>query len=662
MNAKIKSISIENFKGAKKAEYTFGDKTIIFGANATGKTTIADAVWWLLFNKDSQGNEKFSIRPLDSGGKQIDNVEISVTAVLDIDGKEMTLRKVQKQNWVKKRGESEAKLQGNVDSYEVDGYPKAEKDYKECVAQIIGEDLFKILTSPTYFPNMKWQKQRSILMRFVTDISDVELARQDEQFSKLIEELEKAPSTDDIKKKYQKSLSEWKEKQKELPVRIDEAEKQKVDIDIAELELLKNSLNEQIAKNKASQEDISKQFEEQQKASDGVMELRFKLSDLVRKANEELFKKRRELQSQIDEKNQHLFDIRNGIQKNDREIAGYEQDIESGEKERKRLLEEWQRVKEEKFDENTAICPTCHRELPQEERASLLSAFVKSKTERIAKIEKDGLEIKADIENAKAMIPKLRNCNKENLANKEKLEKEVADLENRMKELPEKADVSEDEEIKEITQQIAEKEAAMNQSGTADEMREQIKADGEDLQKQLIEVEKQLANAENNAKLDERIIELQAEQREVAQKVADQEKMLYLLEDFIRFKMDKVSDTINSKLDGICVKLFENQINGGIKECCELTYDGVPYGSLNNGHRIVAGLKIIKALQELYGVYAPIFIDNAESVNDFNLPDMDCQMIFLSVPQLTQFQRLRMSPEEINEFYEYYKELRVEVG
>lgn len=211
MQATIKSIHLENFKGVKNDTYQFEGKNVsVIGQNATGKTTIVDSLWWLLFNKDSAGNEKFSIRPLDKDGKQIDNVEICVSAALDIDGKEMKLKKVQKQKWAKQRGTSVTTLQGNVNSYEIDGYPKSEKEYKECVASIVGEDLFKIVTSPTYFPNMKWQEQRENLMRFVTDISDVELANQDKRFADLISELEKAPSTDDIKKKYQKALNEWK--------------------------------------------------------------------------------------------------------------------------------------------------------------------------------------------------------------------------------------------------------------------------------------------------------------------------------------------------------------------------------------------------------------------------------------------------------------------
>ena len=43
--------------------------------------------------------------------------------------------------------------------------------------------------------------------------------------------------------------------------------------------------------------------------------------------------------------------------------------------------------------------------------------------------------------------------------------------------------------------------------------------------------------------------------------------------------------------------------------------DGVPFSDLNNAGRINAGLDIINAICRFEEVYAPIFIDNAESVN-----------------------------------------------
>ena len=169
------------------------------------------------------------------------------------------------------------------------------------------------------------------------------------------------------------------------------------------------------------------------------------------------------------------------------------------------------------------------------------------------------------------------------------------------------------------------------ESDGADQIVNNLKAEKSDLQSRLDEVNKIIAKASMNVEIDERIAELQAEQKEIGQKVADQEQMLYLLEEFIRFKLDKVSESINSHFKTVNFKLFEMQLNGGMKDCCECTVNGVPYSTLNSGHRIVAGIDIICSLSELYGVSVPIFVDNAESLNEFNVPDMDTQLILLSV-------------------------------
>ena len=634
MKSSIKQIVLHNFKCCKNATYTFDGKNVtVCGANGNGKTTIFDAFTWLLFGKDSLDNAKFEIRPLDKDGKQIDNIEICVVATLEIDGKEVELKKTQKQNWVKKRGTQNPVLQGNVNEYEIDGYPRSEKDYKEYINGIVSDDLFKMLTNPTYFPNMPWKDKRATIMKFVSDVSDIELATEDSRFAGLLPEIEKAPSTEDIKNKYQKSLNELKKKQIELPVRIDEQSKNKVDIDVAELELLKNSLNEQIADVKSKIADTDKQYDEYQKLSDGIMELKFAESDLDKKANEELVNKKKEIQTQIDEKNDYLLNISNGIQRNNREIAGYEYDIKSVEKIRNELAEQWKLVNAEVFDESTTICPTCHRELPADEIERLRSAFEKSKADRLEDIEKKGTKCKQDIENTNALISRLQECNKDNLANKEKLEKEVVELEKQLSELPRCIDVSDTDEFKALEKQINEKELALSKLNNTDDARLKLKTELTNLRFELTECEKKIAKAENNIKIDERISELQEEQRITAQKIADVEKMLYLLDEFIKYKLDKISDSINAMFDGVNWKLFSEQINGGVKEVCEVTYNGVPFQSLNSGHRIVAGLKIIKALQELYNVYPCVFVDNAESVNDFNLPDMKCQMILLSVTE-----------------------------
>lgn len=659
---KIKSITLQNFKGCKNATYTFDGKNVtVCGANGSGKTTIFDAFTWLLFGKDSLDNAKFEVRPLDKDGKQIDNVEICVSTTLDIDGKEVELKKTQKQNWVKKRGTQNPVLQGNVNEYEIDGYPRSEKDYKEYINGIVSDDLFKMLTNPTYFPNMPWKEQRATIMKFASDVSDVDLATEDSRFSGLLPEIEKAPSTDDIKNKYQKSLTELKKKQIELPVRIDEQSKNKVDIDVAELELLKNSLIEQITDVKSKIADTDKQFAEYQTLSDGIMELKFAESDLVRKANEENIKARREIEDKIADKKFLLRQTEKTVS-DTRSLIDYAmKNIQEFNADLNKARDEWNAEKERVFDENSLVCSYCGQEYPMDKKEQLRAEFESHKANELKSITDNGNLIKGRLDKEKETIERLEEELVEHRKSLLMLDNAITELENQLSELPTSIDVTGTEEYKAIQSQITEKEQAMSQMNSADEVRKALNAELDDLQSQLIECEKKIAMSQKNIEIDDRICELQEEQRITAQKIADVEKMLYLLDEFIKYKLDKISDSINAMFDGISFKLFDIQLNGGVKEVCECTVNGVPYGSLNNGHRIIAGLQIIKALQKLYGAYLPIFIDNAESVNDFNLPDMDCQTIFLSVPKLSSFQRQIMTSEEIKEFEEYYKELKVEV-
>ena len=626
----IKSISLQNFKGCNNATYTFDGKNVtVCGANGSGKTTIFDAFTWLLFGKDSLDNAKFEIRPLDKDGKQIDNVEICVSATLEIDGKEVELKKTQKQNWVKKRGTQNPVLQGNVNEYEIDGYPRSEKDYKEYINGIVSDDLFKMLTNPTYFPNMPWKDQRATIMKFASDVSDVGLEKKLKKFAPLVGEIEKAPSTDDIKNKYQKSLNELKKKQVELPVRIDEQSKNKVDIDVAELELLKNSLNEQITDIKSKIADTDKQFEEYQKLSDGIMELKFAESDLVRKANEDNIKKRRELDDKI-------TDIKYAIDKCVRdcdvsvmEIDKAKKNIESYELELSTVRDLWKSLNAMQFDKDEENCQMCGQKLPQEKIDILVSDFEERKAKSLADTTERGNKLKSLADSEKERLKKLNDGFSELVKEKTNKKEELLSLEKQLSELPENIDVTGADEYKAIQSQLAEKEQAMSQMNSADEVRKSLNYELECSQAQLIECEKKMAMSQKNIEIDERIEELQAEQREVAQKIADVEKMLYLLDEFIKYKLDKISDSINSQFEMVNFILFKSQLNGGVAETCECQYKGIPFGSLNSAARIQCGLDIIRTLQRMYGVFVPVFVDNRESCT--NIPTMDCQVISLVV-------------------------------
>lgn len=668
MKITIKSIHIENFKGINMLDVNFSVKTKISGQNAVGKTTIFDAFTWLLFNKNSSGEEKFNVRPLNEGIR-VDNVEIKVSAILDVDGKGVELSKTQKQNWVKKRGTDTAVLQGNVNSFEIDGYPKSEADFKAYVSELAqSEEMFKMLTNPQYFSSLKWKDQRDILMKLVSDVSDVELAQTDAKYAPLLSELEKAPSTDDIRAKFSKALSEWKKKQAEIPVRIDEAMKTKVDIDVAEQELAKTDLETKIA-------DIDAKI----KDSDGVMmelgreemQLQFDMSGIMQIMNRDLKNMRSELEADLCGCKNELDHFASTISLKEKQISDNEKAITDADTERKKLGEKYNAEKAKAFDEtpylfdgskwvfdeNSTVCSLCGQKLPEDKIEQLKADFEsrkrkakadaeeKLKSEKIRfdtekrtalnrlvaiGTERKNLITKLRDENAKAKeeIKSLKEQEQEDIAKKEKLCQQLSSI-------PEIADYSQNEEyvdLKARHDEVLEEIEKMNANGE-DAAVESLKSEKEELQARLDDVNKIIAKASMNVEIDERIGQLQEEQKEIGQKVADQEQILYLLEEFIRFKLNKVSESINSHFKTVNFKLFEMQLNGGMKDCCECTVNGVPYSALNSGHRIVAGLDIIRSLSELYGVSVPIFVDNAESLNEFNVPDMDAQLILLSVSE-----------------------------
>ena len=670
----LKSLHLENFKGVKLLNVYFGDKTKIKGRNASGKTTVFDAFTWLLFNKNSAGDEKFNVRPLDADGNRVDNVEIKVVAVLDVDGKEVELSKVQKQNWVKKRGTDTAVLQGNVNSFEIDGYPKSEADYKSYISGLVNEDLFKMLTNPEYFPDRPWKEQRDILMKFVSETSDVELAQQlnivdgedKHTYDSLIPELEKAPSTDDIQKKFSKALSEWKKKQAEIPVRIDELSKSLVQIDVAEQELAKSDLERRISEIDAKIKDAGSAVSDLQSEE---MRLQFDMSGIMQTMNRELSNKRRDLDNAKYEASQAFTDAHNKISANSKQIESNKSDIEAAEKKRSELGTEYNAEKakvfdetpylfheeEWQFDENSTICKSCGQVLPADKIEQIKADFEKRKAKAKADAEKkledaEGnfvVQHNSNLEEIKALGFEQKHIIEDLTAKNEQLQAEIEtlkkqeqealakqnELSKQLDELPAEADYSQNEEYVKLKAKHDKvlAEIAKADSLGHDELMFQFEEEKKELLAELDSVKAEIAKASKNVEIEERIGELEAEQKEVGQKVADQEKMLYLLESFIRAKMMKISDSINQHFKTVNFKLFDMQLNGGMKECCECTVNGVPYSTLNSGHRIIAGLDIIQSLSELYGVTAPIFTDNAESINEFNIPEMKAQMILLCV-------------------------------
>lgn len=653
---KLLSIHIQNFKGCKDKTIDFGDKTRISGANATGKTTIFDAFTWLLFERDSLGSSNFDIRPLDENGKMIDNIEISVESKISVDGNEYELKKVQKQKWVKKRGTGTTELQGNINEFGINGYPKSQKDFKDFIAGIIDEDIFTLITNPAAFNALPWKKQREILMKFVGTFSDAEIAETfGERYTKLIPELRIA-STEDILKKYTKAKTALNKDMVEIPARIDEISKQLVIADVGALEVEKaakevalQKVEDEISGGNSKLEEINSKREE-------IMNLKLHLSEVQNAENQKLMENSKVAREKVAATEKDLADVNHRIAMLSDEINATHDRYEAQKIRTERLSADWkaEKIKAypaltplEPLTEDALICPTCGQALPEEIKQKKIAdyevrkttyeakyakdkeAFEKKRAENLARIEKDGKESAALRDELKAKEEELRNQMAEEskkLAEKQKTHNEAKE---ELSKYPITADASENAEYLATVEKISVLEKEIEEM-SKDTSSMELKAKRDILKDEISEITVRIAAADNT-KVKERIAELEEGQKEVGQKIAEQEQMIDLVEDFIRAKMKMISEKINGMFKVVSFKLFDNQINGGLKETCECTVNGVPLSSLNNGHRIVAGLDIIQSLSSLYGVSCPIFVDNAESINDFNVPEMDSQMICLAV-------------------------------
>lgn len=666
---KLLSMHIQNFKGCKDKTIDFGEKTRISGANATGKTTIFDAFTWLLFGKDSLGSTDFDIRPLDANGKMIDSIEISVESKVSVEGNEYELKKVQKQKWVKKRGTGTTELQGNINEFELNGYPKSQKEFKDFIAGIIDEDIFTLITNPTAFNSLPWKKQRETLMKFVGTFSDAEIAETfGERYAKLIPELRIA-STEDILKKYSKAKTALNKDMVEIPARIDEISKQLVIADVGALEVEKaakevalQKVEDEISGGNSKLEEINAKREE-------IMNQKLHLSEIQNAENQKLLEKSKVAREKVAATEKDLADVNHRIAMLSDEINATHDRYNAQKVRTERLSADWKAEKAkaypaftplEPLSDDALACPTCGQALPEEIKQKKIAdyesrktayeakyakdkeAFEKKRAENLARIEADGKQSAALRDELKAKEEELRNQMAEESVKLVDAQKTHNEDKEALDKYPTTADVSGNAEYLATIEKISvlEKEIEVMSADTSGKA--ELETKKAVLKNEIAEITGKIMAADNT-KVKERIATLETEQKEVGQKIADQEQMIDLVEDFIRTKMNMISEKINGMFKIVSFKLFAEQINGGLKETCECTVNGVPLSSLNNGHRIVAGLDIIQSLSNLYEVSCPIFVDNAESINDFNVPEMDAQMIYLTV---TDGKELKVESED----------------
>ncbi len=626
MNIRINKLFLQNFKGIKSLEINAGgDNLTIYGDNATGKTTVFDAFMWLLFNKDSLGRSDFGIKTQDENGNVIHNLEHFVECEMLIDDTVLTLKKVFTEKWTKKRGSAEAEFSGHETKYFVNEVPTLKKEYDAKITSIIDEELFKVITDPLYFnERLKWQDRRVILMRLCGDIDDAELIASNSEFAPLGEMLN-GRTVSDLKKVIAGKQTAINDSLKSIPQRIAEATlaiPENVEaVDISEKEIHQKNIDKlteeiQELKNGAVGEKIKIELSALKDKRYSVVGRRFENPEVTQQLSDAK-EKRRIAESEI------FRILREDVASIDRQILSLESDAET-------LRKKWYAVNEKTYS-GDAICPFCKQELPKEQIEEATTKFNIEKVAELESITEKGKAIKAQIDALK----------KERFELTEKAEKITLELDtvtnpliiklsNQITEEENTFLSNKEKELEDIDKRIAELEKQTADGTESISMAVDTIADKINEERAKIAViDKAIANQETADRQKKRIAELSDEEKKLANEYSELEHKMYLIDNFIKFKVDALSDRINQLFRFAKFKLFETQINGGLAECCEVCFKGVSYSDLNNAARINIGLDIINTLCKMNDKYAPVITDNAESVT--NILPIDSQMICLVV-------------------------------
>lgn len=663
MKAILKSLHLENFKGTKDKTYEFGKTTRMSGMNRLGKTTIATSWFWLLADKNYELVSNPNIRPDD-----VEECVPTVTAVLDVDGKEIAIAKMQK----RKVGKPDANGISKVtltNTYEINSVPKTERDFKADLEELgLILDNFLVCSHPDVFTGQKQADMRKILFKMASAKTDAEIAATSEDTADAAKLLE-SYKFEEIEAMNNASKKKAVEQLDAIPNQIIGLEKAKVDVDVAEQELAKADLERKIAE---ADQKIASAGNAVENLRQEEMQLQFDMSVITQDMSRELSAKRRELENSLENYNPVVENIRKNISKTEGQIADNTKAIVDTDVERKKLGEQYNAEKSKVFDEasylfdeskwvfdeSTTVCSLCGQMLPAEkieqlkadfesrkEKARVDAAqrladaknnFVVQKNFNLEGIKANGTAKKNLIDeltkknvDLQAVIDDLKEQEKVAAAHKEELSKKLAGI-------PEEADYTQNEEYVKLNTRHNEVLAEIERLQAADdaEIVASLKIEKADLRSQLEEINKIIAQAANNIRIDEQIADMQKKQREYEQAKADAEKILHQLKEVSKRKNALLVEEINQHFGIVSWKLFDYQKNGEYKEVCVPMVDGKEFGvTTNTGREIQAKLDICNSFQKFFDMYVPIFLDGAESLNNEYIPAVDTQLILLTVTE-----------------------------
>lgn len=649
----IKSISLLNFKGIKNQTIEFGKVTDIFGANGTGKTTVFDAFTWCLFGKDSTDRKDFNVK--NTVEKTLNKADHEVIVNLEVNGLTQELKRVYKENWVKKRGFEEREFAGNVTEYYWNGVPMQQKEFQQRVSEVLEEGIFKLITNPLALNLMKWQDRRNILTA-MAPVTEEELANGNEAFEKLLQDASSYKSLEDYKKMIKASIKKAKEDIALIPARIDEVTRQKPealdfvkiksDLDAKEKELA--AVDNQIQNANAGTDAIVSKRREQ---SIAIGNLENEITNIESAARNEANKPEdnselTSLISSLNNKNSELITAENGLKTLRESKESKSKRVGELVSQMNSKREHWnsENSKTFVFNEEDCKCPTCNTKFEQskveQKRTELLTNFNANKSAILSRINSDGASLKQEKENLESEIISLteRITKGEGvfdvLSDDFKcIELNIVALRSNISNKPKDTNLIYEYILSENTSYKVKKQEV-------EKLKSELVVVPEVDNSSLIEHRKLIVVEIDNLKIqlnlkaqidncNARIQQLNEEEKILSQQIANVEKIEFTIESFNKLKVDTLENEINKRFKFVKFRMFETQINGGEAECCDALIDGVPFSDANTASRINAGIDIINTLCDFYQVTAPIWIDNRESIVE--LIESESQIVNLIV-------------------------------
>lgn len=636
---KLLRLTLDNFKGTKhfSLDLPEGCSAAVYGENGTGKTTLADAWCWLLFGVDSKGQSDSKNGGFQVSTKGTSGLDYSVSAVIEVDGRTHTLRRVYREEFSRKNGESEKGQAKNHTDYYLDDTPlKTKKQYDAFIDTLFpSREIGRALTIPSYFPrDLEPGSRRELLLKlFSPEITEdsvmdrhPELARlrtykgyktveqyrdwAKAQRTAVNKELDSIPGRID-----EANLA----KREEVPTPEDDAVFQRLQAEKAKLAMKISA----IRSGSAQMDAIRRKSETEALLS----ERRAAYMGKFLHANDALNADAQALRKEISDKERAVFLLKRKKEERILFMEGIRKEIDH-------LGEKWQEWQGKRFDESSTVCPTCGQSLPPEQIQEAREKFNLTRSETIRQIEEQGTQLRERLKRDSAAV-------KEEQKTITAAEQELAELQEKLDKLAAAIvtppPFEETEDFRKLTKEIEglrQEEAILKVS--AEKQLAPLLEKEEAIQQRLDELARKRLNVEMNRQQEQRIRDLLAKQKELNLQLTTLDDGLTLADQFIRLRAMDLEEDINSHFEVVRWKLFDMQVNGGVKTCCEAMADNdndifVEYGSnLNDGRRIQAGVDIINAITKATGVTAPIWIDGAGELTKKLNTQSQCVRLYAS--------------------------------